>query len=342
MPDLRTTYLGFTLRSPLVPSASVLSEKVENIERMAEAGAGAVVMHSLFEEQIVGESEALNHFLSYGEAAHAEALSYFPDFSSYRVGPEEYLEHIRQAKARVDIPIIGSLNGVSVGGWVEYARLIEEAGADALELNIYYIPTHPDLTGNELEQMYLDVVRAVKSHITIPLAVKLSPFFTSLPNMAKQLAAAGADALVLFNRFFQPDLDIEALEVKPHLVLSTSAEIRLPLRWIAILYGRVPVDLALTTGVHTHEDVVKGLMAGAKVTMMASALLRYGIDHLRTVLEGLKAWMEEHEYASVATMQGALSQMRVPNPAAFERANYVKTLHSWRDDPTGTLLAFSG
>ncbi len=339
MPDLTTRYMGLTLRNPIVPSASILSEKVENIERMAEAGAAAVVMHSLFEEQIVGEEEQLDHYLSYGEAAYAEALSYFPDYSTYRVGSDEYLEHIRQAKARVDIPIIGSLNGVSAGGWVKYARLIEEAGADALELNIYYLPTHPDLSSSEVEQMYVDVVRAVREQISIPLAVKLSPFFTALPNMAKRLAEAGADALVLFNRFYQPELDIENLDVVPRLVLSTSAEIRLPLRWIAILYGRVPVDLALTTGVHTHEDVVKGLMAGAKVTMMASALLRYGIDHIRRVLDDLVAWMEEHEYESVAQMQGALSQMRVPNPAAFERANYIKVLHSWREDPMGTLLA---
>ena len=335
--DLTTTYLGLTLRNPIVPSASILSEKVENIVRMAEAGAAAVVMHSLFEEQITGESEAFDHYLSYGEAISPEAQSYFPDLGEF-VGPDEYLEHIRRAKEQVDIPIIGSLNGISAGGWVEYARLIEEAGADALELNIYYIPTNPDLTSAELEETYLETVRAVKEQVSIPVAVKLSPFFTSLPNMAKRLANAGADGLVLFNRFYQPDLDIENLEVVPRLRLSTSDELLLPLRWIAILYGRVDVDLALTTGVHTHLDVLKGLMAGAKVTMMASALLRFGIGHISKVLEDLQAWMEEHEYESVAQMQGSLSQARVPNPAAFERANYMKTLHAWRPDPTGLLL----
>ena len=335
--DLTTTYLGLTLRNPIVPSASILSEKVENIVRMAEAGAAAVVMHSLFEEQITGESEAFDHYLSYGEAISPEAQSYFPDLGEF-VGPDEYLEHIRRAKEQVDIPIIGSLNGISAGGWVEYARLIEEAGADALELNIYYIPTSPDLTSAELEETYLETVRAVKAQVSIPVAVKLSPFFTSLPNMAKRLANAGADGLVLFNRFYQPDLDIENLEVVPRLRLSTSDELLLPLRWIAILYGRVDADLALTTGVYTHLDVLKGLMAGAKVTMMASALLRFGIGHISKVLEDLQAWMEEHEYDSVAQMQGSLSQARVPNPAAFERANYMKTLHAWRPDPTGLLL----
>lgn len=334
--DLRTTYLGMTLKNPIVPSASILSEKVENIERMAEAGAAAVVMHSLFEEQIVGESKQLDHFLSYGEAISPEAFTYFPDVGEY-VGPQEYLEHIRTAKERVDIPIIGSLNGVSVGGWVEYAKLIEEAGADALELNIYYVPTNPELTGAEIEQNYVDVVKSVKSNVTIPVAVKMGPFFSSIPNMAKKLADAGADALVLFNRFYDADLDIEELEVVPRLKLSTSDELLLPLRWIAILYGQVNVDFALTTGVHTHVDVLKGLMVGANVTMMASALLRNGIDHIRAVLDDLQQWMEEHEYESVRQMQGSLSLKRVPNPAAFERANYMKVLHSWRPDPTGML-----
>lgn len=335
--DLTTTYLGLTLRNPLVASASILSEKVDNIVRMAEAGAAAVVMHSLFEEQITGESEALDHFLSYGEATSPEAMSYFPDLGTF-VGPDEYLDHIRRAKEQVDIPIIGSLNGVSVGGWVEYARQIQQAGADALELNIYYIPTHPDLTGSEVEQMYLDVLQAVKETVSIPVAVKISPFFSALPNMAKRLAEAGADGLVLFNRFYQPDFDLEHLEVVPRLVLSTSDELRLPLRWVAILYGRVDVDFAITTGVHTHIDVLKGLMAGANVTMMASALLRNGIGHMRRVLNDLVTWMEAHEYESVGQMIGSLSQKNVSNPAAFERANYMKVLHSWRPDPTSILL----
>ncbi len=334
--DLKTTYLGMELRNPIVPSASILSEKVDNIEQMAEAGAAAVVLHSLFEEQIIGESRQLDHFLSYGEALSAEAFSYFPDVGEY-IGPQEYLEHIREAKKRVDIPIIASLNGISVGGWIEYARLIEEAGADALELNIYYVPTNVELTGTEVEQNYLDVVKAVKENVNIPIAAKLSPFFSSIPNMAQRLADTGVDALVLFNRFYDADLDIENLEAVPSLTLSTSADLLLPLRWIAILYGQVPVDLALSSGVHTHEDVLKGLMAGAKVTMMASALLRHGIGHIRTVLEDMTHWMEEHEYESVRQMQGSLSMKHIPNPAALERANYMKVLHAWRPDPTGRL-----
>jgi dihydroorotate dehydrogenase (fumarate) len=333
--DLTTTYMGLKLKNPLVPSASPLSESVDSIRRLEDAGASAVVLYSLFEEQIVEESEALDHFLSYGSESFAEALGYFPEMEDYRSGPEEYLELIRAAKAAVDIPVIGSLNGVSLGGWVDYANKIEEAGADALELNVYYLPTSISMTGAEVEKMYVDIVKYIKKNVDIPVAVKLSPYFSAMGNMAKQLSEAGADALVLFNRFYQPDFDLENLEVVPRLVLSTSYEMRLPLRWTAILYGRITSDIAITGGVHIHEDVVKGLMAGAKVTMMASALLRNGAARIGETLEAVKVWMEEHEYESVEQMQGSMSQKNVAEPAAFERANYMKVLQSWQPDPSG-------
>lgn len=336
--DLSTTYLGLPLKNPLVPSASPLSVKVDNIRFMEDVGAAAVVMHSLFEEQLTQESHQLDHYLDYGSESFAEALTYFPEAEAYHVGPDQYLDTIRRAKEAVDIPIIGSLNGISTGGWIQYATYIEEAGADALELNIYYIPTDPRLTGAEVETRYLEIVREVKQALSIPLAVKLSPYFSAMANMAHRLAEAGADALVLFNRFYQPDFDLEALEVTPNLVLSNSDEVRLPLRWVALLYGRVAVDLAITGGVHTHEDVLKGLMAGANVTMMASELLYNGIDRLWATLEDLLTWMEEHEYESVKQMQGSMSQQHVTEPTAFERANYMKVLQSWRPDPNGHFL----
>ncbi len=333
--DLTTTYMGLKLKNPLVPSASPLSESVDSIRSLEDAGASAVVLYSLFEEQIVEESEALDHFLSYGSDSFAEALGYFPEMQDYRSGPEEYLDLIRDAKAAVDIPVIGSLNGVSVGGWADYAKRIEEAGADALELNVYYLPTSIDMTGVEVEKMYIDIINYVKKSVNIPVAVKLSPYFSAMGNMAKKLSDAGADALVLFNRFYQPDLDLENLEVVPRLVLSTSYEMRLPLRWTAILYGRIASDIAITGGVHLHEDVIKGLMAGASVTMMASALLRNGVGRIGETLEAVKVWMEEHEYESVGQMQGSMSQKNVAEPAAFERANYMKVLQSWQPDPSG-------
>jgi len=333
--NLTTTYMGLKLKNPLVPSASPLSESVDSIRSLEDAGASAVVLYSLFEEQIVEENEALDHFLSYGTESFAEALGYFPEMEDYRTGPEEYLDLIRKAKAAVDIPVIGSLNGVSLGGWVDYARKIEEAGADALELNVYYLPTSIDMTGAEVEKMYVDIVKYIKKNVDIPVAVKLSPYFSAMGNMAKQLSDAGADALVLFNRFYQPDIDLENLEVVPRLVLSTSYEMRLPLRWTAILYGRIAADIAITSGVHIHEDVIKGLMAGAKVTMMASALLRNGAVRIGETLEAVKVWMDEHEYESVEQMQGSMSQKNVAEPAAFERANYMKVLQSWRPDPSG-------
>ncbi len=333
--DLSTTYLGLKLKHPLIPTALPLTETVDGIQRLAEAGAAAVVLYSLFEEQITRESHALDHYLTYGSESFAEALSYLPDLGTYRTATETYLELIRQAKERVDIPIIASLNGVSDGGWVEYARLIEEAGADALELNIYFIPTDPNLTGAEVERRYVEVVRHVRQTVSIPLAVRLSPFFSAFANMAKQLHEAGADALVLFNRFYEPDFDLETLEPVPHISPSTSDELLLRLRWIAILYGQVPVELVLAGGVHSHTDVLKALMAGATAVMIHSELLQHGIKRIGEILVSLRQWMEEYEYESVTQMRGSMSFRHVADPSTFERAYYVKTLLSWRHDPTG-------
>ena len=341
--DLRTTYLGLTLEHPLVPSASPLSYTLERIKQLEDAGAPAVIMHSLFEEQIDQQSQALDHYLDYGSESFAEALSYFPDTHDYNVGPDSYLELIRSAKEATDIPIIGSLNGVSPGGWTRYAQMMQQAGADALELNIYYIPTNPELSSSEVEQRYLQVLRDVREFVTIPLAVKLSPYFSAMGHTATQLSRAGADALVLFNRFYQPDFDLETLEVVPHLVLSQSNELTLPLRWVAILYGRVACDFAITSGVHTHYDVLKAMMAGAKVAMTASELLQNGLGRIGAIRDAMTQWMEEHEYSSVAQMQGSMSQLHVQDTSAFERANYMKTLQSWQHDPTGRLpLSLSG
>ncbi len=328
--DMIARYMGFELKNPLVPSASPLSHSVDSIRRLEDAGAAAVVMYSLFEEQITLESFYIDYYLNHGTDSYAESLNYFPDMESYNIGPDDYLKLISRAKEKVDIPIIGSLNGISTGGWIDYAALIEDAGADALEMNVYYIPTNTFLTGEEVEYIYTDILREVKKIVSIPVAVKLSPYFSSLPNMARKLADAGADALVLFNRFYQPDLDLETLEVVPRLVLSNSNELRLPLSWVAILYGRVGVDLAITTGVHTFEDALKGLMAGASVVMMASELLKNGLGRISEILTEMERWMEEHEYAAVAQMTGSMSQINVAEPAAFERANYMKMLASYR------------
>ncbi|NOZ50980.1 MAG: dihydroorotate dehydrogenase-like protein [Chloroflexi bacterium] len=333
--DLSTRYLGLTLKHPLVPSASPLSHTLDSIRRLEDDNAAAVVMYSLFEEQITHESNELDHYLALGTDAFGEALSYFPDFEQFHLGPDQYLALVRAAKEAVDIPVIANLNGVSTGGWIKYARMIEEAGADALELNIYYIPADPAMTGAAVEEMYVNIVRDVKANIDIPLAVKLSPYFSSIANMAYRLSVAGADGLVLFNRFYQPDFDLDTLEVTPNLELSTPYEMRLPLRWIAMLYGRVQVDFALTTGVHSHLDVLKGLMAGANVTMMASELLRNGTGRIPAILADLRAWMEEHEYESVQQMLGSMSQQHVAESSAFERANYMKVLDSWRPDSSG-------
>jgi dihydroorotate dehydrogenase (fumarate) len=328
--NMQTEYLGMTLKNPIVPSSSPLSHSVDGIRRLEDAGASAVVMYSLFEEQITTESFHLDYYLSHGTDSYAESLSYLPEMRTYNIGPDEYLDLIRRAKEAVGIPIIGSLNGTSTGGWIDYASRIEEAGADALELNVYYIPTSTYLTGAEVEHIYTDVLREVKSAVEIPVAMKLSPYFSSTANMAQRLADGGADGLVLFNRFYQPDLDIEALEVVSRLVLSSSDELRLPLCWVGLLYGRVHVDFAITSGVHTYQDALKGLMAGAKVTMMASELLQNGINRIGETLDEMKRWMEEHEYSSVKQMIGSMSQKNVVEPAAFERANYLKTLASYR------------
>jgi dihydroorotate dehydrogenase (fumarate) len=338
--DLTTTYLGLNLKNPLVPSSSPLSRNLNNLKRMEDSGASAIVLYSLFEEQITLESQDLNHYLTQGVESFPEALTYFPEASEYETGPDEYLDHIQKAKSSLEIPLIASLNGVSTGGWVRYARDIQEAGADALELNIYYLPTDSNLNGKEVEQIYLDVLRDVKEAVSIPVAMKLSPYFSALAHVARKMDEGGADGLVLFNRFYQPDLDIENLDVVPHLVLSTSSELRLPLRWIAILYGRIDADLALTTGIHRTEDVLKGLMAGASVTMMASELLRNGIDRLGEILVDLERWLIEYEYESVNQMQGSLSQINCAEPAAFERANYMRVLSSFAPDylwRTGSL-----
>ncbi len=327
-PDLSTHYLGLQLKSPLVVSASPLSKNLSTVRRLEDAGAAAIVMYSLFEEQILHESYELDYYLDVGAHSHSEALSYFPDLDHYNLEPEAYLDHLHNIKQAVHIPVIGSLNGASPGGWIEYARKIEQAGADALELNCYYLPTDLDLSSAELEDIYVELVTAVRSTIQIPLALKLSPFFTALPHAAKRFVGAGADALVLFNRFYQPDLDCEALEVIPNLNLSTSHDLRLPLRWIAILYGRLQADFALTSGVHSAPDVLKGIMAGATATMMAPELLGQGIDRLITIAADLRQWMEEHEYDNVASMRGSMSQRSVADPAAFERANYMKALNS--------------
>jgi dihydroorotate dehydrogenase (fumarate) len=335
MPDLSTTYLGLELKNPLVASASPLCEDIENIRRMEDAGAAAVVLNSLFEEQITLESNDLDRNLSYGSESFGEALTYFPDMSDYNLGPEGYLDHVRRAKAAVDIPIIGSLNGVSTGGWIRYAKKIEQAGADALELNVYFIPTDALMTGAEIEQRYVNLVRDVKSSLRIPVAVKLGHSFSAFANMARRLDEAGAGALVLFNRFYQPDFDLDQLEVSPTLTLSSPYELLLRIHWVAILYGHVQADLAITGGVHSAQEVLKAMMAGARVAMTTSALLKHGIEHLATVARDLETWMEEHEYTSIRQMQGSMSYRSVAEPAAFERANYMKVLRSYALRTTG-------
>ncbi len=330
MIDLSTTYMGLQLKNPIVPSASPLSREISTIKRMEDAGAAAVVIYSLFEEQIKHEAAELVHYLEYGTYSFAEALTYFPDLGEYRVGGEEYLEHIRKAKEAVDIPIIGSLNGVTQSGWIEYASKIEQAGADGLELNVYFVAANPKMSSADVEAMYLDTLKAVKQSVRIPVAMKLSPYFSSMANMAAQLDNAGADALVLFNRFYQPDLDLDELEVVRHLDLSTSAEMKLPLRWIAILYGRVQASLALTSGIHQPEDVAKAILAGADVANVCSVLLAEGVGKISKLIDGLAAWMETKEYSSLGDMKGALSQRAVAEPAAFERANYIKILQEFK------------
>ncbi|MBN2356999.1 dihydroorotate dehydrogenase-like protein [candidate division KSB1 bacterium] len=327
--DLTTTYMGLKLKNPLVPSASPLSKELDTIKKLEDAGAAAIVMYSVFEEQIAFEAEELSHFLSYGSESYAEAVSYFPQSQDFNLGPEEYLEHIRKAKQATHIPIIGSINGVTTGGWIEYAKKIEQAGADALELNVYFLATDANQNGGEIEQLYIDILKAVKNSVSIPVAIKLSPYFSSMAQMAKRFDQAGADALVMFNRFYQPDLDLEALEVKPGVVLSTSDDLRLPLRWIAILYGRIKANMAGSTGVHTAQDALKLIMAGADVAQMCAALLNNGPNYLAKVLSDMKQWLETHEYDAITTMKGSMSQKNIAEPKAYERANYIKALNEF-------------
>ena len=327
--DLTTTYMGLKLKNPLMPSAGPLTANVDSIRQLEDAGAAAVVLHSLFEEQIRHDAEELDYHLGHGVESFAEALSYFPQVDEYKLGPEQYLEHIAKTKAAVGIPVIASLNGATVGGWTEYARKMQDAGADGLELNVYFIATDMDLTSQEVEDRYVDILKAVKQAVTIPVAMKLGPFFSATATMAKRLDDAGADALVLFNRFYQPDVDLEALEVTPNLVLSSAYEMRLPLRWIAVLHGKVKASLAATRGIASGQDMLKILMAGADVTQTCSALLRKGPGEVEVMLRDMRNWMEEHEYASVEQLKGSMSQKSVKNPATFERANYMKTLNSY-------------
>ena len=329
MIDMRTTYLGKELKNPLVASASPLGKDLDALRRMEDAGCAAVVLHSLFEEQIEVENDELDRHYWNAADVGAEAMQMFPDLEATALGPQEYLNHLRKVKQSLGVPVIASLNGVSKGGWTRYAKLMEEAGADALELNIYFVPTKFHQSGFDVEHEYVTLVQEVRSAVKVPVAVKLGPYFSSFANVAKQLNNAGADALVLFNRFYQPDFDLENLEVVPSLVLSRSNELKLRLHWAAILFGQLDCDVAITGGVHTAEDVLKSMMAGAKVAMMTSAILEHGPDYFRIVRDDLRRWMEEHEYESIRQMQGSMSLRRVPNPQAFERANYVRVLSSY-------------
>ncbi|MEO1792224.1 MAG: dihydroorotate dehydrogenase-like protein [Cyanobacteria bacterium J06629_19] len=329
--DISTTYLGLSLRSPLiVGSCGPLTEDISHLRHMEDAGAGAVVLHSLFEEQLEKDRFEADYYLSKGTESYAEALSYIPTQPLFHVSAEAYLEHIKAAKNIVDIPIIASLNGSTMGGWTTAAEQIEAAGADALELNLYAVPTDIGVSSESIEKNYLDVVRSVSYAVNIPVAVKLSPYLTNVGNFSHQLSKAGVDALVLFNRFYQPDIDIESLEVTPHVLLSTPQDLRLPLRWTAILYGTLPMDLAATGGIHHASDAIKMLMAGSSVTMMVSALLRHGIDHIQTVEKDMRRWLEAHEYESVEQLQGCMSQINCPDPSAFERAQYLKSIQTYQ------------
>jgi len=330
MANLTTTYMGLKLKNPVVPSASPLSRKIDDIKLMEDAGAGAVVLYSLFEEQIEMDASQLGHLLDHGAQGLADATAYFPAANDYARTPQEYLDHVRRAKEAVDIPIIASLNGISRGGWTEYASKIEEAGADALELNIYFIPVKETLFAEDVETLYLDILQDVKEHVTIPVALKLGPFFSALTNFADRLVAHGADGLVLFNRFYQPDIDVDDESVRSSVLFSTPFEIRLPLRWIAILHGQVNASLALTTGVHTAEDVLKAILAGADVAMVCSVLLQGGIEQISEMVKDIHAWMNDKGYESLKALKGKLSLKSYVEPAAFERGSYMKLLNSYR------------
>jgi dihydroorotate dehydrogenase (fumarate) len=330
MVDLSTTYMGLRLAHPVIASASPLSKDLDGIKRLEDGGAAAVVMFSLFEEQLSAEQEALDVLSAAGSESFAESLSYFPDASRYRIGPERYLDLIRRARESVRIPIIASLNGTTNEGWVDYAKQMHEAGASAIELNVYLIATDLDMTSADVEQRVIDILRSVKAAVPIPVAMKTSPFFSAFGNMARRLDEAGADALVLFNRFYQPDFDLERLEVVPNVELSTPSEIRLPLMWIGVLKGRIKASLAATTGVHSGVEVVKYLLAGADAVMTTSAVLAHGPSRLGGLVSELSAWLEARDYESVAEMVGAMSQAKAKNPAAFVRANYIRVLETFR------------
>ncbi|MBX3044443.1 MAG: dihydroorotate dehydrogenase-like protein [Candidatus Kapabacteria bacterium] len=327
--DLTTKYMGMTLKSPLVVSASPLSKNLDGIKRIEDSGASAFVMYSVFEEQIEHEQKELHYFSTVGTDSFAESLSYFPQVEEFNLGPDQYLELIRSAKDSVDIPVIASINGKTVGGWTDFAKQMQQAGADGIELNIYNIPTSMDLSSQDLENNYIEILKAVKSAVTIPVALKVSPFFTNFAHTAKKFDEAGADALVLFNRFYQPDINLEELEVEPHIILSNPTDLRLPMRWIAILKGKLFADLAATSGIHYGEDVIKMLLVGANVTMLCSTLLRYGVDYVKDIQEEVIEWMTEHEYESVMQLQGSMSQMNVADPSSFERAQYMKALNNY-------------
>ncbi|MCK6480361.1 MAG: dihydroorotate dehydrogenase-like protein [Planctomycetaceae bacterium] len=329
--DLSATWLGLRLPHPLVPSAAQpLSRDLDSLLRLEDAGASAVVVHSLFEEQVMAEQRELEQFLDRGVDSFPEALSFFPAPDRYQHGLNDYLDLVRAAKERLSIPVVGSLNGVTPGGWTEYGKLLEDAGADALELNIYYIPTDPDRTGEDVERVYLDVLEAVKRRVRIPVSAKIGPFFSSLPNFTRRLERAGAGGIALFNRFYNSDIYVETLEVDPHLVLSTSSESLLPLRWIAILRSHLHCSLSATSGVYTAEDALKLVMAGADVVHLCGALLKHGPARLGEIRDGMARWLEQHEYESLADAQGILCRETCPDPSAFERANYMKAIHSWK------------
>jgi dihydroorotate dehydrogenase (fumarate) len=328
--DLSTTYLGLKLKNPIVAAASPLTADLDYLKRLEDAGAGAAVLHSLFEEQIAHEAAELEHLAAQGTESYAESLSFFPEPEDYRLGPEDYLEHIRRAKAALGIPVIASLNGTTAGGWTKYAMQMEQAGADALELNVYFVAADATMDGRAVEDLHVDILKAVKAAVRIPVALKLSPYFSGMAAMATRMDQAGADGLVLFNRFYQPDIDLDNLDVVPNLVLSSEHEMRLPLRWIAILHGRLRASLAATSGIATAAHVLKVLMAGADVAQVCSVLLRKGIGEVRAILDQMGNWMREREYESVTQMKGSLSQRAAAQPAAFERANYMKTLNSYK------------
>lgn len=329
MIDLSTTYLGLELKNPLVVSGNPLCKEIDMIRRMEEVGAAAVVLHSLFEEQLDAESHHLDRYLSHGTESYAESIDYFPKLDEYKLGPEEYLDHIEKVKKAVDIPVVASLNGVTSGGWIDFAKWIESAGADALELNIYFVAADLEMSSAGVDALYYELVEDIRKEVNIPLAVKLSPYFSSPGYVCKKLTEAGANGLVLFNRFYQPDFDLEHLAVVPHLTLSSPYELLLRLHWAAMLHGRIDSDIAITGGVHHGTDIIKCMMAGAKVSMVASALMKHGFDQIRTMLEEVAAWMKHKEYESIRQMQGSMSQDNVAEPAAFERANYIKVLGSY-------------